>query len=66
MYHGNESISNLGPKSWDLVPSNQEKISDIDKFKKATKQWIHEDCPWRMCKDFVQNVGFLEKIAREK
>ena len=28
VYHGNESISNLGPEIWDLVPSNLKKISD--------------------------------------
>ena len=63
MYHGTESVSNLGPKIWDLVPSNPKEISDLDKFKKAIKQWKTEDCPYRLCKDFVQNVGFLEKLT---
>ena len=39
VYHGTESISNLGPKIWDLVPSNLKEISELDKFKKAIKQW---------------------------
>ena len=38
MYHGTECISNLGPKIWDLVPSNLKEISDLDKFKKDIKQ----------------------------
>ena len=38
MYHGTESISNLGPKIWDLVPSNLKEIIDLDKFKKDIKQ----------------------------
>ena len=63
VYHGTESISNLGPKIWDLVPSNLKEISELDKFKKAIKQWKPEDCPCRLCKVFVQNVGFLEKIT---
>ena len=63
VYHGTESISNLWPKIWDLVPSNLTEISDLDKFKKAIKQWKPEDCPCRLCKVFVQNVGFLEKIT---
>ena len=61
VYHGTESISNLGPKIWDLVPSNLKEISDLDKFKKAIKQWKPQDCPCRLRKVFVQNVGFLEK-----
>ena len=63
VYHGTESISNLGPKIWDLVPSNLKEISELGKFKKAIKQWKSEDCPCRLYKIFVQNVGFLEKIT---
>ena len=58
--NGTESISNCGPKIWDLVQSNLEEISDLDR--KAIKQWKPEDCPG-LCKVFVQNVGFLEKIT---
>ena len=56
VYHGTESISNLGPKLWDLVPSNLKEICDLDKFKKAIKQWKHENCPCRLYKVFVQNI----------
>ena len=31
VYDATESISNLGPKTWDLVPSNLKEISDLDK-----------------------------------
>ena len=37
VYHGTESVSNLGPKIWGLVPSNLKDLSDLDKFKKAIK-----------------------------
>ena len=63
VYHGTESISNLGPKICYLVPSNLIEISELDEFKKAIKQWKPEDCPCILCKVFVQNVGFLEKIT---
>ena len=36
-YHRTESISNLVPKIWGLVPSNLKEISEWDKFKKAIK-----------------------------
>ena len=62
VYHGTESISNLGPKIWDLVPSNLKEIGELDKPKKSIKQWKPENFPCRLCKLFVQNVGFLEKI----
>ena len=63
VYHGTENILTLGPKIWDLLPSNLKKMRDLDKSKKAIKQWKPEDCPFRLCKVFVQNVGFLEKIT---
>ena len=43
VYHGTGNISNLGPKIWDLVPSNLKEISELDKFKKSIKQWKPED-----------------------
>ena len=61
VFHGTESISNLGSKIWDLVPSNLKEVSELDEFEKAIKQWKHEDCPCKLCRVFVQNVGFLEK-----
>ena len=63
MYHGTESTSNHGPKIWDLVPSNLKEISALDKFKNAIKQLKPEDFTCRLCKVFVQNVGFLGKIT---
>ena len=32
VYHETESISNVEPKIWDLVPSNLKEISESDKF----------------------------------
>ena len=63
VYHRTESISNLGPIIWDLVPSNLKGICDLDKFKKAIKQWKPEGCPCKLCKVFVQNIVFLEKTT---
>ena len=46
-----------------MVPSNLKEISELDKFKIAIKQLKPEDCPCILCKVFVQNVAFLEKIT---
>ena len=50
VYHAIESISNLGPKVWDLEPSNLKGINDLGKFIKAIKQWKPEDWSCRLCK----------------
>ena len=37
------------------------KIKDIgkDKFKKEIKKWKCDKCPRRMCKTYIQQVGFI-------
>ena len=39
VYYGTESISNLGPRIWDLVPNNLKEMCYFDKFKKVIKPW---------------------------
>ena len=36
MYHGTESLSNLGPRTWNLVPDKIKQLVDIHGFKKGT------------------------------
>ena len=38
VYHAIESISNLGPKIWNLEANNLKETSDLDKFIKAIKE----------------------------
>ena len=38
VYHGSESISNLGPIIWNLVPSRLKELADISSFKIQIKQ----------------------------
>ena len=59
VYHGAVSISNLGPKIWDLVPNSIKEIDSEGVFKETNKKWKPENCPCRLCKVYVQNVGFL-------
>ena len=37
LYHGTESLSNLGPRIWNLVPDKLKQLVDIHAFKKAGK-----------------------------
>ena len=57
---GTESISNLGPKIWGMVPDTYKNIDSLYNFKKAIKKWKAENCPCRICKVFVKNIGFCE------
>ena len=57
VYHGNESVSFLGSKIWDLLPDNYKNIDYIHTFKNKIKIWKHENCPCRLCKVYINNMG---------
>ena len=59
VYHGTESISYLGPKIWNILPEKLKKIEDLEHFKKEIKTWKPDNCPCRLCKDYIESVGFL-------
>ena len=56
---GTESLSHLGPKIWNIIPLELKKIQHFRKFKRAIRLWKPEKCPCRMCKTYIQGVGFV-------
>ena len=59
VYHGTESLSFLGPKIWDLVPVELKQSETLYSFKLKIKNWVLFECPCRICKTYIQQVGFL-------
>ena len=57
--HGSESISVLGPKIWEIIPSSYKNLPTLDAFKQSIKKWIPIECPCRLCKTYIQGVGFI-------
>ena len=51
--------SSLGPKIWDILLTELKKIMSPTLFKKKTREWGPKNCPCRLCKTYVQNIGFL-------
>ena len=45
VYHDSESISNLGPRIWNLVPDRLKELNSISSFKSEIKRWQPEICP---------------------
>ena len=56
---GTETISYLGPKIWPLVPYAMKSSKLLDVFKSNIRQW-EPDCPCRLCKNYLQHVGFIQ------
>ena len=59
VYHGNESISYLRPKIWDILPEKLKNIDNLEHFKKEIETWTPDNCPCRLCKVYMEDVGFL-------
>ena len=58
-YNGRESVSFMGPKIWKLIPHAFKQIKSLSRFKKAIKEWKPSNSPWRLCKTYISQVGFL-------
>ena len=58
--NGSESIPYLGPKIWNMVPSELKEMSSISTFKIAIKEWCSRNCPCRLWKKYLGNIGLFE------
>ena len=57
--YGEQSISHLAPRIWKLVPNDIKLSTTLKSFKSKIKYWIPHSCPCRLCKKYVQNLGFI-------
>ena len=58
-YFGLETISYRSPQLWSLLPEHMRQLNSSDQFKRSVRQWVWNTCPCRLCKLYLQNVGFL-------
>ena len=56
---GTETVTYRGPQIWNLVPEKTKNASSFDLFKKEIAKRKCEMCPCRICKTYIQHVGFI-------
>ena len=59
VYNGTELASYLGPKIWEQISSEIRNKIFLKGFKGEIKKWKLTDCPCRICKIFIPNLGFI-------
>ena len=59
VFNGTETISFRGPRTWSLVPNEIKCSTSLLEFKNKIKYWKPEGCMCRLCKVYIQNVGFI-------
>ena len=56
---GLRTVRSLSPKVWDMIPNDLKLSPSLADFKLKIKKWTPINCPCRLCKIFVPQVGFL-------
>ena len=62
LYNGTETVSFMAQKTWDIVPVKIKNSSSLDEFKSQIKEWLPNNCTCRLCKTYVDGIGFVDII----
>ena len=57
--YGLESIRVLGPKIWESLPNSLKNKDSVGSFETFIKRWKPKSSPCRICKTYLQNIGYL-------
>ncbi len=63
VYKGDNSIRNFGPIVWNnMLPEKLKICPKLSDFKKAIRLWVPQNCPCRLCKNYVKGLGFVSIV----
>ena len=57
--HGMETTSFVGARVWNRLPSDLKQCKSLELFKSKIKNWIPENCPGKLCKTYLQRIGYV-------
>ena len=57
--YGTETIAPLGAKVWKILRNNFKELTSLSTFKAKIKNCKTDECPCRLCKTYIQRVGFI-------
>ena len=58
--NGTESLSLLGSEIWDIGPTVLKDVKNLSAFKSDMKTWWSQNCPCRLWKRYLPNIGFIQ------
>ena len=61
--NGTKCIAFLDPKIWEIVPEQVKQKESFKCFQRCNKKWSPTNCPCRLCKIVLHDVGFLQQFA---
>ena len=63
VFKGQNSISYFGSVIWNSIPAELRGINSFQVFKSEIKAWRPTNCPCRPCKNYIENLGFVNIAA---
>ena len=57
--NGLETLRSICPKIWAMIPNEMKNTQSLPLFKAKIKKWVPHECPCRLCKSFIPQLGFL-------
>ena len=58
--YGIETASFVGARVWSSLPSDLKQCKSLQLFKSNIKKWIPENCPCKLCKTYLQQIGYVK------
>ena len=58
-YFGLHSLRYFSSKIWNVVPDEIKNSLSLDKFKIMIRQWEPSGCHCKLCRSFIQHVGYV-------
>ena len=56
---GLKTLNYRSPQLWSILPGNLKQINSLVQFRESVRKWVCIDCPRRLCKLYLPNIGFL-------
>ena len=56
---GFETITTIGAVLWRNLPNDIKNSDSLNIFKHRIKQWTSDNCPCKICRNFIKNLGYI-------
>ena len=58
--YGIETAAFVGSRIWRYMPSELKESTSLNEFRSKIKTWKAENCPCKLCKIYLQKIGYLQ------
>ena len=56
---GFETIITIGAVLWQNLPNHLKNSDSLNTFKHRIRQWPPDNCPSKICRNFIKNLGYI-------